>query len=91
MSQRKYILDLLAETGMLDCKPGKTPIVVCHGLQMIQGEELADMGRYQSGWQAHISLTHTSIHCLYCWCGKCIHASTTNTTYANFEVFERYK
>ena len=26
MSQRKYILDLLAETGMLDCKPVDTPI-----------------------------------------------------------------
>ena len=30
--QRRYILDLLAETGMLDCKPAKTPIVANHRL-----------------------------------------------------------
>ena len=27
ISQRKYIPDLLAETGMLDCKPTETPII----------------------------------------------------------------
>ena len=26
LSQRKYVLDLLAETGMLECKPADTPI-----------------------------------------------------------------
>ena len=26
LSQRKYILDLLVETGMLECKPADTPI-----------------------------------------------------------------
>ena len=30
--QRKYILDLLAKAGMLDCKPAETPIVANHGL-----------------------------------------------------------
>ena len=32
INQRKNILDLLAETGMKDCKPAKTPIVTNHGL-----------------------------------------------------------
>ena len=32
ISQRKYILDLLAEIGMLDCKPADTPIATNHGL-----------------------------------------------------------
>jgi hypothetical protein len=32
LSQRKYVLALLAETGMLDCKPMDTPIVQSHCL-----------------------------------------------------------
>jgi hypothetical protein len=32
LSQRKYVLDLLSETGMLDCKPADTPVVQNHGL-----------------------------------------------------------
>ncbi|XP_034217334.1 uncharacterized mitochondrial protein AtMg00810-like [Prunus dulcis] len=32
LSQRKYVMDLLADTGMLDCKPADTPIVENHKL-----------------------------------------------------------
>ena len=32
ISQKKYVLDLLAETGMIDCKPVEMTIVVNHGL-----------------------------------------------------------
>ena len=32
INQRKYILDLLAEVGMMDCKPAETPMVTNHGL-----------------------------------------------------------
>lgn len=35
ISQRKYILDLLTKTGMLDCKAAKTLIIVNHGLQTL--------------------------------------------------------
>ena len=31
INQKKYILDLLAETGMIDCKHAETPMVVNHG------------------------------------------------------------
>ena len=31
MCQRKYVLDLLAETGMLDCRPADTPMEVTTG------------------------------------------------------------
>ncbi|BFG42330.1 hypothetical protein CerSpe_286040 [Prunus speciosa] len=34
LSQRKYVLDLLTETGMLDCKPADTPIEQNHKLGM---------------------------------------------------------
>ena len=32
LSQRKYVLDLLAETGMLECRPASTPIEQNHGI-----------------------------------------------------------
>jgi hypothetical protein len=32
LSQRKYILDLLSEVGLLECKPADTPIVQNHKL-----------------------------------------------------------
>nr|GFB92125.1 putative ribonuclease H-like domain-containing protein [Tanacetum cinerariifolium] len=34
MCQKKYILDLLAETGMVDCKPTDTPIIMNQKLYM---------------------------------------------------------
>ena len=30
--QRKYVLDLLDETGMLECKPANTPVIQNHCL-----------------------------------------------------------
>ncbi|XP_042065307.1 uncharacterized mitochondrial protein AtMg00810-like [Salvia splendens] len=47
INQRKYVLDILAETGMVDCKPVDTPMVQNHGLQIREGAKLADRGRYQ--------------------------------------------
>ena len=58
LSQRKYILDLLAAAGMIDCKPVKTPIVANHGLQMIEGEKLVDRGQYQRLVGKLICLSH---------------------------------
>ena len=47
ISQKKYVLDLLAEAGMLDCKPIKTPMMVNHGLQMHEGGEPTNCMQYQ--------------------------------------------
>jgi len=47
ISQRKYIMDLLAETGMVDCKPIDTPIQVNHGLKFEEGANLENKERYQ--------------------------------------------
>ena len=33
-ANEKYVIDLLTETGMLDCKPAETPIKVNHVLSM---------------------------------------------------------
>lgn len=59
MYQKKYILDLLAETGMLDCKPAETPIVVNHGLQTLEDGEPTDKEQYQRLVGKLIYLSHT--------------------------------
>ena len=38
MSQRKYVLDILEEIGMLDCKPINTPMVPNVKFVLGQGE-----------------------------------------------------
>lgn len=47
LSQRKYVLDLLTEAGMLGCKPVDTPIVQSHRLKEYPDQALTDEGRYQ--------------------------------------------
>ena len=47
ISQRKYTLDILADTGMLDCKPVDTPMDPNVKLILGQGEPLQDPRRYQ--------------------------------------------
>ncbi|RVW98183.1 Retrovirus-related Pol polyprotein from transposon RE1 [Vitis vinifera] len=47
LSQRKYALDILEETGMLDCKPVDTPMDLNVKLILGQGEPLGDPGRYR--------------------------------------------
>ncbi|RVW46594.1 Retrovirus-related Pol polyprotein from transposon TNT 1-94 [Vitis vinifera] len=46
LSQRKYALNILEETGMLDCKPVNTPMDPNVKLVPGQGEPLGDPGRY---------------------------------------------
>ena len=59
INQKKYILDLLAETGMIDCKPAETPITVNHGLQTELGGEMAEKEQYQKLVGKLIYLAHT--------------------------------
>ena len=47
MSQKKYVLDILEETGMLDYKPVDTPMDPDVKLVPRQGEPLRDPGRYR--------------------------------------------
>ena len=47
LSQRKYVLDLLFETGMLGCKPVDIPMVQNHHLAFYQDQVLVNKERYQ--------------------------------------------
>ncbi|XP_024187552.2 uncharacterized protein LOC112192448 isoform X2 [Rosa chinensis] len=59
LSQRKYVLDLLAETGMLDCKPAATPIEQNHRLAEYIDQVPTNKGRYQRLVGRLIYLSHT--------------------------------
>jgi hypothetical protein len=59
LSQRKYVLDLLTETGMLACKPADTPMEMNHKLRESENQTSADKGRYQRLVGKLIYLSHT--------------------------------
>lgn len=57
VSQRKYTLDLLKETGMLGCKPSSTPIEPGGKEKMFEGKPV-DKGSSAPCWEL-IYLSHT--------------------------------
>ena len=59
LSQRKYVLDLLTETGMLACKPVETPIEMNHKLGIFPDQVPTDKGQYQRLVGRLIYLSHT--------------------------------
>ncbi|CAL9029011.1 unnamed protein product, partial [Prunus brigantina] len=59
LSQRKYVLDLLNETGMLGCKPADTPIVQNHNLEILPDQVPTNKDRYQRLVGRLIYLSHT--------------------------------
>ena len=59
VSQRKYILDLLKETGMSGCKPSNTPIEVNTKLGEVKDGVPVDTGRYPRLVGRLIYLSHT--------------------------------
>ncbi|RVW83021.1 Retrovirus-related Pol polyprotein from transposon RE1 [Vitis vinifera] len=71
--QRKYALDILEETGMLDCKPVDTPMDPNVKLILGQGKPLGDPGRYRrlvgklnyfTITRPDISFPHTRLRCV---------------------------
>lgn len=59
LSQRKYVLDLLTETGMLACKPVETPIEQNHKLGEYPSDVPTNKERYQRIVGRLIYLSHT--------------------------------
>ena len=59
VSQRKYTLDLLKDTGMLGCKPVPTPMDLVNKVQLEETEQLTDKRRYQRLVGKLIYLSHT--------------------------------
>ena len=63
MSQRKYVLDILEETNMLDCKPIDTPMDPNVKLVPGQGEPQRDPGKYRRlvGRLNYLTITRSNI------------------------------
>ena len=59
VSQQKYVLDLLRETGKIGCKPAETPIEPNHKLGEANGDVPVDKGNYQRLVGRLIYLSHT--------------------------------
>ena len=59
VSQCKYILDLLKETGMLGCKPVDTPMESSYKIGFKEDSPPVDTGRYQRLVGKLIYLSHT--------------------------------
>lgn len=59
VSQRKYVLDLLKETGMLGCKPASTPMDSNKKIDSEIDKTPVDRGRYQRLVGRLIYLSHT--------------------------------
>jgi Reverse transcriptase (RNA-dependent DNA polymerase) len=59
LSQRKYILDLLAEVGMMDCKPADTPLIRNLKLEEHSDQIPVNKERYQRLVGKLIYLSHT--------------------------------
>lgn len=47
LCQRKYVLDLLAEVGMLECKPADTPVMQNQKLGTNSNQDPTDKEKYQ--------------------------------------------
>ncbi|KAM1001126.1 hypothetical protein FF1_007666 [Malus domestica] len=65
LSQRKYVLDILIETGMLACKPADTPIELNHKLGEYPDQIPTNKERYQRIVGKLIYLAHTRPDIVY--------------------------
>ena len=65
LSQRKYVLDLLQETGLLRCKPESTTIEQSPFFWDTSSELLEDLSQYRRLIEKFIYLTFP-IHSVYC-------------------------
>lgn len=78
LSQGKYVLYLLQETGMLGCKPAVFPIDPNHRLKEDSDKHLINAEKYQRvvGCLIYLSLTRSDIAYAVGVVGRFMHAPT---------------
>jgi Reverse transcriptase (RNA-dependent DNA polymerase) len=80
LSQRKYVLDLLKETGKLGAKPASTPMETNTKLGLEDGEVLSDIGQYQRlvGKLIYLTVTRPDISFAVSMVSQFMHAPRTS-------------
>ena len=80
LSQRKYTLDLLKETGKLGAKPINTPMESNKKLNLEEGEPLENVGQYQRlvGKLIYLTVTRPNIAFAISAVSQFIHAPRTS-------------
>ncbi|XP_013729639.1 uncharacterized mitochondrial protein AtMg00810-like [Brassica napus] len=63
LSQRKYVLDIIADTGMLGCKPVSIPLEQYHQLATDNGPVMTDPKKYRRlvGRLVYLSITRPEL------------------------------
>jgi len=80
VSQRNYVLDILEETGMSDCKPADSPMDPNVKLLPGQGEPLTDPSRYRRlvGKLNYLTITHLDISFVVSVVSQFLHSPCNN-------------
>ncbi|KAK8951032.1 hypothetical protein KSP39_PZI004596 [Platanthera zijinensis] len=93
ISQRKYTLDLLEETGMLGCSPADTPIEANHRIDADTSGEKVDALKYQRLVGRLIYLSHTRPDITYAVgvLSRYMHSPTIRHQQAAFRVLRYLK
>lgn len=92
VSQRKYTLDLLEETEMLECKPSKTPIELGNKEKMLEGKQV-DKGSYQRlvGRLIYLSHTRPDIAFAVSWVCQYMHSPCQGNLNAVYRILKYLK
>lgn len=94
ISHRKYVLDLLTDTGLLGARPINTPpIEANHGLNDQDGRPLIDAGRYQRlvGKLIYLALTWPNIAFTAGVVSQFMHTLRTTHLEATFHIMRYLK
>ena len=91
ISQRKYVLDLLIETGMLGCKPSDTPIKARNGMES-DGKPV-DREKYQRlvGRLIYLSHTRPDIAFAVSVVSQCMHSPKESHLEAVYKILRYLK
>ena len=93
ISQRKYNLDLLKETGMLGYKHVETPMDPSMKLQTVKDDTLVDKGRYQRlvGWLIYLQYTRPDITFSVNCVSQFMHSPTENHMTVIYRILKYLK